>query len=756
MGELIGDRAKITAAHLARLAFVYVRQSSPQQVRCNRESQRRQYDFAAQAERFGWRRDQIVIIDEDQGTSGVIPYARTGFGDLVTRVARAEGGIVLSLELSRFARNDPDWHHLVYLCRWTATLIADEQGLYDPTASADRMVLGIRGQVSELERDNAVHRMVEARWTKARRGEAFTIPPAGYELDERGALVPTSDQAVQAALARVFQKFADLGTARQVYLWWRDEGLPFPVRRIVPRVHPVVWVPVSYRLLLQTLHHPIYAGAYVFGRSETRRDLDPETQRLVVRRVPRKDWPVLIQNHHPAYISFAQFVQNQERIRGNEARGRRTDESHQGAVREGRALLQGLVRCGQCGRQMYVNYGGASAARTLQYRCGREKALPGSPECQLVGGKRIEAMVVAAFLEATEAAGPAAAALASDRQRDEIATAERGWELEIEQATYEAERAARQYNAVEPEHRTVARELERRWNERLVALEAVRARAAAARARHHLLTAEELARAQHLGTHLEEVWQAPTTTMRERKRLLRCLIEEVQLRTEATRHCVRIVWKGGAITDREVVRFAPGAGLARRTPQETIALVRQLAAEFDDAQIARILNRQGRRSGLGRAFTQSSVQSLRGKNQIAKCPRPPAAADREEGPFTAQEAARMLGVTMSTVHRWLRDGILAGQQATPGAPWRIILTADVRQRVSTGSAPPGWVGLTEAARRLGLSKSLVAYLVKRGELPAIRTTIGKRTCWRIDVASATSDRQALLFDQMTNTVTKES
>jgi DNA invertase Pin-like site-specific DNA recombinase len=325
MRELIGDRAKVTAAHLARLAFVYVRQSSPRQVRCNRESQRRQYDFAAQAEDFGWRRDQIVIIDEDQGTSGVIPYARTGFGGLVSRVARGEGGIVLSLELSRFARNDPDWHHLVYLCRWTETLIADEQGLYDPTVSADRMVLGIRGQVSELERDNAVHRMVEARWTKARRGEAFTIPPAGYELDDRGTLVPTSDQAVQAALARVFQKFDALGTARQVYLWWRDEGLPFPVRRVVPRVHPVVWVPVSYRLLLQTLHHPIYAGAYVFGRSEIRRDLDPATQRLVVRRVPRKDWPVLIQDHHPAYISFAQFVQNQERIRGNEARSRRTD-----------------------------------------------------------------------------------------------------------------------------------------------------------------------------------------------------------------------------------------------------------------------------------------------------------------------------------------------------------------------------------------------------------------------------------------------
>ena len=292
----------------------------------------------------------------------------------------------MSLELSRLARNDPDWHHLVYLCRWTETLIADEHGIFDPAASADRMVLGIRGQVSELERDNAVHRMVEARWSKARRGEAFTIPPAGYELDERGELVLTPDETVQAALARVFQKFDDLGTARQVYLWWREEGLPFPVRRLAPRVHPVVWGPVSYRLILQTLHHPIYTGAYVFGRSEIRRELDPENQRLVVRRVKRKEWPVLIKDHHPAYISFAQYVQNQERLRDNEAMGPRTDDSHRGAAPEGQALLQGLVRCGQCGRRMHVNYGGVSAARTLQYRCSRVACCTSARSASSSGG----------------------------------------------------------------------------------------------------------------------------------------------------------------------------------------------------------------------------------------------------------------------------------------------------------------------------------------------------------------------------------
>jgi hypothetical protein len=235
----------------------------------------------------------VAPIAEDQGTSAALPKAR-GFGDMVAAVARGEVGIVMSFELSRLARNDLDWHQLVYLCRWTMTLIADEQRLYDPSSSADRMVLGIRGQVSELERDSLVHRMVEARWNKARRGEVYYHPPAGYDLDERGQW-----------------QFDELGAARQIYLWWRDEGLPFPVRRSVPRVHPVVWVPVSYRVIHQMLRHPISAGAFAFGRSETKRELDPGTQKVVLRRGLRRardQWPVLIKDHHPGYISFDKFL----------------------------------------------------------------------------------------------------------------------------------------------------------------------------------------------------------------------------------------------------------------------------------------------------------------------------------------------------------------------------------------------------------------------------------------------------------------
>lgn len=750
------DRLKVRAEHQERVAFVYVRQSSLRQVRSNLESQRLQYNFAEQAAALGWSRERIVVVDEDQGRSGALPQSRAGFGNIVSCVARGEVGIVMSFELSRLARNDLDWHHLVFMCRWTHTLIADEQGLYDPSSSADRMVLGIRGQVSELERDSSVHRMVEARWNKARRGEAFTIPPAGYELDERGQIQLSSDEAVLVTVRRVFDKFDELGAARQVYLWWRAEGLTFPVRRMLPRAHPIVWVPVNYRVIYQMLRHPIYAGAFVFGRSETRRELDPETQRVVLRRGMRRareDWPVLIKDHHAAYISFEKYLDNQERLRGNAMMSQLMDESHQGATREGRALLQGLMRCGHCGRRMYVNFGGSNAARTLQYRCSRTRLLE-LPECQLLGGKRIEATVVEAFLQATRAAGAEAAALAADELKKEIETAERSWKLRIEKSEYEAQRAERQYHAVEPENRTVARELERRWNERLLELEELRAQAARASDHRRPLTEQELTRASELGQNLEAVWNASTTTMRDKKRLLRALIEEVKVRTDDKRHLVVIVWKGGAVTDREVVRMRPGEATPS-TAEEIVALVRKLAPDFDDVQIARILNRQGRRSGRGLAFTKSSVSSLRGKNQIPACTKKTPRDDRE-GPFTADEAARELGVSMHTVHRWLREGVLAGEQATPKAPWRILLTEDVRRRLAGSSAPEGWVGLDEAARRLGVGKSLVAHWVKQGKLRAVRTTVGKRQCWRIEVSSTDSGRQIGLLDRMGNAATKES
>jgi hypothetical protein len=666
--------------------------------------------------------------------------------------------MVISLEVGRLARNNVDWHHLMYLCRWTDTLIADGHLVYDPTLMADRMVLGIRGQVSELELDTAIHRMVEARWSKARRGEFLTIPPAGYEIDDLSHLVITSDEAVAHAIRTVFVKFAELGSARQVALWWREQHLTFPVRRPGLRSHPVVWVDPLYRMIRATLHHPVYAGAYVFGRSETRRELDGgETPRLRLRRVPRKDWPVLIRDHHPGYISFEQFLANQHRLQENTAMTGGA-ASQNGAAREGRALLQGLARCGICGRRLYVSDGGHRSrrgrGRTMQYRCARARLAGGGPDCQTIGGRRVDDAVVEAFLEVTAPAGVEAAQRAEEELRRGHAALAGSWQLAVEKAEYEAQRAERQFHAAEPENRLVARELERRWNAKLVELEAVRGHAQAARGERPGFTEDDQVRARTLGRDLDAVWTAPTTTNRDRKRLLRCVIDEVQLTTEASRYLVRIVWKGGAVTDRGVKRL-PRGGTGNATEPTTIDLVRTLAREFDDAQMARILNKQGRRSGRGHTFTKAMVTSLRGHYGIAACEKT-RARDAREGPFTADEAAAELGVAMPTIHRWLREGILAGEQATPGAPWRIVLSEAVRRRLSGGDAPTGWVGLTEAADRLGLSKSHVAYLVKAGKLPAVHATVGKRRCWRIDVSSTTCGRQSGLFEQMNNTTPEEA
>jgi DNA invertase Pin-like site-specific DNA recombinase len=750
-------RSKIRPGHLDRAAYVYVRQSSPQQVREHQESRRRQYELADWALAAGWPRDRIVVIDEDQGKSSATPKTRPGFERLATAAGCGEVGIVIALEVTRLARNSPDWHHLIYMCRWTDTLIADDQTVYDPTNPADRLVLGIRGQMGELELENSIQRMVAATWSKARRGELLRTPPAGIDIDDLGRYVITPDEAVAHAIRTVFDKFDELGSARQVFAWWKTSNLKFPIRRIAGRRHPVIWVAPRYKMFLRTLHNPIYAGVYVFGRSQTVRKLDPDDpQKLSVRRIARQDWPVLIRDHHPGYISFEKFRETQQRIRGNAMMPTKRRGDEQGPVREGPALLQGLVRCGCCGRPMVLSYGGhrsVRAKRIYQYRCKAARMQGVGPDCQTIGGRRIDEAVVAVFLEATQPAALEAARLANEQVQREREAVGHYWDYQVEKAAYEAQRAERQFQAVEPENRVVARELERRWNARLVELETLRAQAQEALRGQPLLSDEELKKIAQLSTDLEALWHAPTTTNRDRKRLLRCLIEEVQLRTAEQHYAVKIVWKGGAITEREVPRIR--AGKVQATGEESVELVRKLALEFDDAQIARILNKQGRRTGFGNPFTKANVCSLRGRRRIPACP-PRRVRDPREGPFTADEAARELGVTMSTIHRWLRVGLLAGTQATAGAPWRIVLTEEVRHRLCCGEAPRGWVGLSEAARRLGLSKSRVAYLVNTGKLPAVNTTVRGRRCWRIDVSSTDYGDQRNLIDQKHNDHTKES
>ena len=745
--------SKIKSQHTSRQAYVYVRQSSPDQVRNNLDSQQRQYSMRQWAIDAGWPETQVVVVDDDQGKTGATANSRPGFGRLLNAVSRGEVGIVCSLEASRLARNSPDWHQLLYFCRWTDTLVADEHGVYDLNASSDRLVLGVRGQMSEMEMDSSIHRLVAGRWNKAKRGGYLVTPPPGYDLDELGNIVQSSDELVVQAIAMVFDKFDEIGSAAGVFKWWVEQGLKLPVRRLDLRTKPIGWREPVPRLIRAILHNPTYTGAYAFGRTHTVAELDqssPPRLRKRIRGRKLEDWPVLIRDHHTPYISFEKFEANLARMRANNLQlAAQQDDGSPGPVRGGQALLQGLARCGKCGRTMFVSYGGSRAGVkriTLQYRCVQKHVTTATPSCQLVGGMAVDNAVSQAFLAATAPAQVEAMQQAAEIAQQECNRLTQHWALQVERAQYEADRSERQYQAVEPENRTVARALERRWEGRLAELAAVQQQAKAAMAPVAALNAQEIRELRRACADLGDVWSAPTTTARDRKQLLRCLIFEVQLRTTPDHFAIRIVWQGGATTDTSVPHRARGT-TTPATSEDTIELVRRLAIEFDDAQVARILNKQGRLTGKGNPFTQLKVHSLRGKNGIPTCKQKvkPTSAD---GPFTADETAAELGVHSSAIQRWLRAGLLTGEQATPGAPWRITLTAEQRKRLSTGDAPPGWVGLTEAATRLGVSKAVVDYWVKTGKIKGCRTEVRGRQVWKIDVSSAPCKEQPGLFDQM--------
>ncbi len=739
---------KITNHHLDRLAYVYVRQSSPGQVAGHAEGRLRQYQLQDLAEKFGWPKSKIKIVDTDQGKSGANPDSRVGFRDLITAVARGEVGIILALEASRLARNSPDWHNMIYMCRWSTTLIADETTIYDPTDQSDRMILGIRGQMAEMELENSIDRMVKARWNKAARGEFLTVPPAGYDIDELGRFVKSRDETVRHAIETIFLKFDELGTVRQVFNWWREKGLKFPIRRKIRHNQSVQWVGVQYSSFLRVLHHPIYAGIYAFGRTKSEKVLDTAGSGKIKTKIGKRDQcEIFIMDHHDAYISYEKFLDIQNRIKGNGTMNK-TPDVQSGAAREGACLLQGIALCGKCGRSLKVSYGGHKsriARRIYQYRCFGSRHEIGGSDCQVIGGKRVDAVVVAAFIEVTQPAAEEVVKAAIDLANDKNSSLIKYWELQIEKASYEAQRAFRQYDGVEPENRLVARTLEKIWEEKISELEQIKIKAKEAAPKVTTLTDSDVDRIRKLSRNLGKIWGAETTTNVDRKRLLRTVIEEVQLNTSETSYAVKIIWKGGAITEKSVPRLK--SGNVNATSEDDIELIRKLATEFDDAQIARTLSKQGRKSGRGNPYTKSSVMSIRGKHQIPAC-KPKQEKDPVAGPFTADEAAKELSVGMSTVQRWLKEGLIVGKQLTPGAPWQIILDTETRNRLTGGDAPQGWIGLTAAAEYLNTSKAQVAYLVKTGKIGAVRTSVGKRSCWKIDVLSYRYMDQTQLFNQM--------
>lgn len=732
------DRSKISAHHLARQAIVYLRQSSAAQVIHNRESTERQYALATKARDFGWPDDRILVIDEDLGLSGSGSVARSGFQRLTAEVALGSVGLVLGLEVSRLARNNADWHRLIELAGLTDTLIGDGDGLYHPADFNDRLLLGLKGTMSEAELHVLRARLNGGIRNKAKRGELRRGLPVGFVWGEApGEVRFHPDEQVTTAIATVFERFAEMGSARRAWLWFRTEGVRFPLQMV--QSGEIRWEAASYTAIHRILTNPVYAGAYVYGKTRQETILDSAgVCRKRVRKLPRSQWQVLIPDHHPGYIDWSTYEENQARLAKNTRP--RPHKTGGGAVREGNALLQGLASCGHCGRRLRTHYRGRNSSPG--YHCPGKNIVEGrGVYCLNVGGVQIDEAVTQVFLAALEPAKLAAAIAAAEQLEIDRETTLKQWCLAVERAQFEASRAERRYRAVDPDNRLVARDLEREWEEKLTALEAAKVELSRReQQRPRTLSDAERVHLLETGSDLADVWQAQTTTPRDRKELLRTLIEEVIIKVdrEKKRADLTIRWNGGALTDL-VVDLPRSRPAPIRTDEETVALVRRLAVYYPDAVIAGIVNRQGRTTAHGHRFNAGRVGNLRRHWDI---PCFVAKDTTDEGELLSiQKAAPVLGVAPSTLHRLINDGIIPGEQVTPGAPWRIQLSDDMRARFSD-DAGEGFVPMNEAMRILGVSRQTVLQRVKRGELETVNITRGRKKGIRIKLL----DRQPELFD----------
>jgi excisionase family DNA binding protein len=721
----MSERQKITDQHRRRRAVVYVRQSTAHQLERNHESRARQYALRERAVELGWPAASVAVVDGDLGRSGASAEERIGFKELVAEVGLGQVGLVLALEVSRLARSSADWHQLLDLCALTGTLIADQDGIYSPQDFNDRLLLGLKGTMSEAELHLIRARLDGGLRRKAERGELELALPVGLDRDDDGRIVLCADEQVRHAIGRVFCLWRRLGSARQVTAELLAEGQKLPRRTVGQR--RVRWARASYGAVHDFLTNPAYAGAFAFGRTRTEKRLVAGGRvRAKTVELPLEEWSVCIPDHHPGYVSWGEYLATRERLRANV----RPRGEGGGAAREGGALLQGLLRCGRCGRRMQVAYSGRDG-RVPRYACVRGHVLHHTDSsCQSLGGLRLEKAIAGAFLEAVTPAGVRASGEAIgelERQHEERM---RGQRLAVERAEFEVERARRQFDACEPEHRLVARTLEARLEQVLSALERER-RELAELEQHHPepLTDDERQALARLARDLPRLWQAPTTTARDRKELLRALVREVivTVQEEPRRAGVEIVWEGGARSELSVPLIRRGPE-GKRTDEQTVELIRRLAAHHPDHQIAAILNKQGRRTGTGLAFNESRVKHVRQRAGIPAAPAPDPASEL----FTVEQAAQELSVSGPTIYRWLRAGLLPGEQTTPHAPWRIRLTDEIRARF-VPDVPDGFVPLAEAAKLLGVARQTVLHKVQRGELEAIQVTTGRRKGLRIQV-----------------------
>jgi DNA invertase Pin-like site-specific DNA recombinase len=673
--------SKIADQHLSRIACIYIRQSTPGQVRFNQESTERQYNLKNKAQALGWSPEKIRILDRDLGQTGAHTAKREDFKTLVSDVAMGQVGAIFSLEASRLARSNKDWHRLLELCSITSTLVIDEDGCYDPSEFNDSLVLGMKGTFAQAELHIIRARLHGGKLNKARKGELKFSLPVGYVFEgDEIALDP--DREVQGAVRTVFELFEREGTAYAVVRRFDELGLRFPRRAYGGAWDgKLIWGRLTHSRVIGMLANPSYAGTYVFGRYQSCKRVSPTGEICTqLRRMPQDEWRVTILDHHPGYISWQQFLANRQRLEANRVNG----EVLAGPAREGLCLLQGLLLCGTCGRRFGVRYTGNGGIYPI-YQCVWKHREALSPHaCMVVPFKPLDdaiaERVVAAVTPLTIEL--ALKALTSLEERDEAIGAQ--WRRRIERARYDADLAERRYEAVDPHNRLIASTLEQRWNDaahRVIELEAEFANFE--RQTLRTITDEQKRQILHLATDFPRLWTAPTAEARDRKRMLRLLIKDITVvkGTEPKMLKLQIRWQGGATEVVELL-LPPNRSDAVRYPTTIVDKVRDLAREHDDGDIAALFNREDLTSSTGKPFTAAMISWIRFKHRISGPSRPP-------GTLTVSEVCERYGVSMHVVYYWIERGQITAQQRKPGAPYAITITdtkdRKLREWVATSS-----------------------------------------------------------------------
>jgi DNA invertase Pin-like site-specific DNA recombinase len=659
---------------------VYVRQSSPGQVRHHQESTELQYRLVERAALFGWPRERVHVIDDDLGKSGTSSRDRHGFQTLIAEVGLGKAGLVMSLDASRLARNNRDWHQLLELCSLFGVLIADGERLYDPGAYHDRLLLGLSGIMSEAELHQIKIRLHQGERQKAARGELRLPLPVGLIHNRDGSVTFNPDEEVQERLRLVFAKFRELRSAKAVMRYLRRGHLLLPVRPLHgPAPHDVVWRVADSARVIHILKNPAYAGAYVYGRRRPdplRRQ--PGSERIGTVAVAPEDWAICLKDAHPAYLDWDEFMANRRQLADNVGH---YDAGRPGAPRKGNALLQGIVSCGRCGRRMCLRYSGPNGDYPV-YACVADSSSEGRPRCQEVRALAVDADVERLILAALAPDRIALAVAALSEIEEETRAMERQWSLKRERARFDAERARRQYDAVEPENRLVARSLERAWEERLRRADQIEQdydawRREQAVSISHTDQQEILA----LGEDLPRLWHAATTGSADRKQIVRLVIKEVTLDQKRRRGYVwiRVIWQTGAASEHWLQRCVQS--YAQHADQNRI---RQRIVELNglrkmDGEIAAILNEEALRTAHGPTFSGGMVHCLRKRWRIptvkinGKEANPPQWPD---GTYSVQGAAAAIGITPQVIFDWLRRGWLTGKQLATGMPWQIALSPE--------------------------------------------------------------------------------